>query len=146
MPRTNKKACRGSGRLRGAVGGERLQDSSAVPADGGTVPHIACERLAEVARWCVYLHHTEAAVLLSMLTMQRADDAPFSASYTDIAKRAGVAYPLCVHSITVLRQRRLVELVQRGSATQANRYRIPASMPPAGEIVVQLPPAEGGDA
>jgi hypothetical protein len=148
MPKSNKKACRGGGRQRDTVAGVRRSDSSTAAPEvtAESAQHISCARVLEVALWSVFLHQTEVGVLLALMTLQPADGAAFGISYAALAQRVGLSSALCVHAVNVLRERRLLEVVERGNATRANRYRVPGLFPPAGEIVVRMTKAEGGAA
>ena len=148
MRKKTKKACRGNGRPSDAVCHGRRRDCNSASSQPTTdaVESVECSRLLEVAQWAAYLHGTEVAVLLALLPLPPKDGTPFSARYRDIVQRAGLANALCAHALRKLRASGLLELVERGNAGRANRYRIPARFPKAGEIAVQAPHEKGGEA
>ena len=135
MPRTNKKACRGSGRLRGAVGGERLQDSSAWMRS----------RLAELEPWTRHLRGHEVGILLALIRQQPADGSAVTLKHAEIAALIRMKKWASVAGVKRLRALGLLEVAVQGNAVASNQYRVPNPLPPA-PAAAQLPPAEGGAA
>ncbi len=143
MRRTKKKACRGSGRLRGAVGGERYADSSGTPKPPSCVERIPARRM-QALRWAAHLQPCEAAVLVCMMELQPADGAPFAVTYAQVSEALGVSHALVYAAVHGLCQRGLLEKVERGNAGRANQYRVPPQLPQAPSFCASTGGAKGG--
>jgi hypothetical protein len=145
MPRTNKKACRGSGRPSGAVAGERCTDSSATPKPPSCAERIPA-RTIEVLAWAAHLQPCEAAVLWCMVELQPSDGTPFAITHAQVAAALGVPHGLSCYAVQSLCAKGLLEVVRRGSAGRANQYRVPPQVPSAPIFIPPVRITEGGAA
>jgi len=130
MPRTNKKACRGSGRPSGAVAGERYTDSSSA---------ARCQQFARAESWTRCLTVQELGLLMLMIRLQPSNGAAFPLKHSAAAEALGLSRNAVWRASTNLREMGVVELAVQGDARRANWYRVPNPLPPA-------PRPEGGAA